>query len=511
MTKKVLTIALCLAVILGMGGVAGLVLPLEASAESIAVDFTKYSTKSSDNSSFSISRDTFEVNPNGGRVSFVSTSDKTFDFTRSFTLSGKMSNSVAPDGMTVTFQPDGDYSYDGTYGSSLCAYKFENTTGARNALVAEFDTYYNGSIDDNDVVNAIGSSRASRIPHIAIATIDGSGKDTPIDAAKAEAGQDQSFRIQWDLTDPDAGSGTYTFTYSGKSVSYSGLVPADLFGSDEAYLSLTGSVNFDPSYGDSKTPWGLTLDTIKYTDPEPAVSAVSFTVAENGQPSEGTYDVEVDGQLMEGVSGEVTLDPVTYAEAGRYTYTIREIAGKKGSVQYDTKEYLAEVTVTRKGNKLVADTRYYDGDKSMSSLTIDNKVDAEPKLSVSEQVTGAEGAKGGDLVTFAVTVSNDAGGGTAHGIRVRRYVPEYLNFYEIESVSGVTCDYGCNDQKEFANWYIEKLEPGKSVTLTFTAEAHYCKPDSLDVGSGGFYEHLDLADPADAPYANTKTDPAEAY
>ena len=187
--KKLLTITLCLAVILSMGSLAQFAWVSDASAESVAIDFTKYSTSSSDNDSFSITRDTFSVEPNGDRVSFVSTSDKPFDFTRSFTLSGTLDTSVAPDGITLTFQPDGSYSYDGTYGSSLCVYQFENTTGARNALVAEFDTYYNGSIDNNSVINAIGSSNQDRIPHIAIATLDGSGKDTPISAAKRSAGR----------------------------------------------------------------------------------------------------------------------------------------------------------------------------------------------------------------------------------------------------------------------------------------------------------------------------------
>lgn len=50
-------------------------------------------------------------------------------------------------------------------------------------------------------------------------------------------------------------------------------------------------------------------------------------------------------QTVQNVGRNVSFEPIVYTEAGTYTYTIAEVAGKNANIVYDRTQYTAEVTV----------------------------------------------------------------------------------------------------------------------------------------------------------------------
>lgn len=69
-------------------------------------------------------------------------------------------------------------------------------------------------------------------------------------------------------------------------------------------------------------------------------------------------------QTVENVGRNVSFDPIVYKQAGTYTYTIAEVAGKNANIVYDRTQYTAQVTVEKdsEGNYR-AEIVYMRGDK----------------------------------------------------------------------------------------------------------------------------------------------------
>lgn len=71
-------------------------------------------------------------------------------------------------------------------------------------------------------------------------------------------------------------------------------------------------------------------------------------------------DGTVKGKVTSNGDGSINFDRITYNNPGEFDYTIREVQGTDGAITYDTSTKRVHVSVTRDGNKLVANVTYPD-------------------------------------------------------------------------------------------------------------------------------------------------------
>lgn len=92
-------------------------------------------------------------------------------------------------------------------------------------------------------------------------------------------------------------------------------------------------------------------------------------------------------QIVASNSGKnVTFREITYTEAGTYTYTVREVSGVLGGVDYDDASYEVTVEVTDKDGYLQAEVTYPEG-----GVVFENTYQAAPasyRLAVKKSLTG---------------------------------------------------------------------------------------------------------------------------
>lgn len=456
-------------------------------------------------------------------LSYVLTSKNTVDFSRSFTYSGKLTDTNAPDGFTITFQPNKDYSITDTAGGSgLCVYKQSaDSAYAVKGLVSEVDSYDSAgyNLDGASLKAALAghgwTSASATTPHMAITTPTDSSSEwesvkdaqTVNTGGSGNSAATYDVTVKWTVTDQATGYGTYTFTYGDKSVSYS-FDPKDVFGGYEVYMSLTGSENFKIGGSYSRAPWSFETGTFSYAVRSSATATITAGVTVNGKtPSDlQKYDfvlTDADGNVLQTKQNDgaaVTFDPMNYGEAGQYTYYIQQKPGSEAGVTYDDSKYKAVVSVGGSHDILSAGVSYYKGDTLADQAAFANK--AEPaKLVVRETDSStARYAQGGQKIKYTIKITNK-GKGDAAGVYVRRYMPDRTTFWSVDKAGY----YGCIDQREHASWFVRKIPAGSSVTLTFTIEVDECHPDNYVIGHQVYWQ---LMNSYDKPYLNQTADPS---
>lgn len=123
-----------------------------------------------------------------------------------------------------------------------------------------------------------------------------------------------------------------------------------------------------------------------------------------------------------------------------------------------------------------------------------------PELSVKESSSqSSRYAEDDKIYKYTITVENKSTS-DAVGLFVRRYMPEYTNFYSTDSLG----HYGCVDGREHVSWFIDRLKAGERVQLTFRAAVNNCRPDRLVIRHRVYYEISGSETP---PMMNTGTDP----
>ena len=87
--------------------------------------------------------------------------------------------------------------------------------------------------------------------------------------------------------------------------------------------------------------------------------------------------------------GKITMSPIEYKEAGKHTYTLREVPGDAGNgITYDGKTYTVETTITDNGKgELVAKHELKDADEAKFTNTYKPNPD---EFSVTDQVTATK-------------------------------------------------------------------------------------------------------------------------
>lgn len=110
--------------------------------------------------------------------------------------------------------------------------------------------------------------------------------------------------------------------------------------------------------------------------------------------------------------------------------------------------------------------------------------------------------KPGGLLTYTLNVKNK-GDATLTGIVIRDYVPDYTLFYKFNDSIG---KYGAINKREHVTWFIETLQAGESLELSFTVRVNTCIPNNAEISNTALYTVTDNPTPI---YTNDPNDPAE--
>ena len=94
--------------------------------------------------------------------------------------------------------------------------------------------------------------------------------------------------------------------------------------------------------------------------------------------------------------GKITMDPIEYTEAGKHTYTLREVPGDAGNgITYDGKTYTIETTITDNGDgTLSAAHKLKDADEAKFNNSYKPNPD---EFSVTDQIVATKRLTGRDL------------------------------------------------------------------------------------------------------------------
>ncbi len=102
-------------------------------------------------------------------------------------------------------------------------------------------------------------------------------------------------------------------------------------------------------------------------------------------------------------NGNVYFKKLTYTEAGKYTYTVREKAGTLGGVTYDTNAYEVTVTVTdNKDGSLSAEATSKSGDITFTNTYKANPAKLNSGVEVTKNLEGRDWTDA-DAFTFVIT------------------------------------------------------------------------------------------------------------
>lgn len=94
--------------------------------------------------------------------------------------------------------------------------------------------------------------------------------------------------------------------------------------------------------------------------------------------------------------GKIAMSEIAYTEAGKHTYTLREVPGDAGNgITYDDKTYTIETTITDKGDGTLVAKHELKGDKEAK---FSNSYKPNPdEFSVTDQITAAKSLDGREL------------------------------------------------------------------------------------------------------------------
>ena len=170
----------------------------------------------------------------------------------------------------------------------------------------------------------------------------------------------------------------------------------------DGVLTIRDAVEFTNTYQPVETAVTLT-GTKTLANRTLAANEFGFEVVEvvNGVVQEGNVST---GQNK--ADGSIEFRPITYHQAGTYTYIIREVDGKLANVSYDKTEYTVTVEVTDKDGRLEAAVTYHTAD---GKAPVFGNVYAPGDASV--VLSGTKTLIGRDLVNkeFTFEILNAAG------------------------------------------------------------------------------------------------------
>ncbi len=213
------------------------------------------------------------------------------------------------------------------------------------------------------------------------------------------------------VSEKNAGTTLDGITYSGNVAEITVTVTPNKKGKLSAAVEVTsGKAKFENTYTKNPVESSVTSQIAVakvLTGRDLAAGEFSFELREvKGGDSELIETVENDAE------GNVTFKPIKYTEIGQHTYTLYEVAGDAGGIDYDNAVYTIVTTIADNGKGELVATHELKGAEDVKSIEFKNAYNLTPEsFSVTDQITATKSLDGRDLkdgeFSFELVEGND--------------------------------------------------------------------------------------------------------
>jgi len=199
------------------------------------------------------------------------------------------------------------------------------------------------------------------------------------------------------VSEKNAGTTVDGITYSGNVAEITVTVTPNKKGKLSAAVEVTsGKAKFENTYTTNPVESSVTSQIAVakvLTGRDLTAGEFSFELREvKGGDSELIETVENDAE------GNVTFKPIKYTEIGQHTYTLHEVAGDAGGIDYDNAVYTIVTTIADNGKGELVATHELKGAEGVESIEFKNAYNLTPESSsVTDQITATKVLDGRDL------------------------------------------------------------------------------------------------------------------
>ena len=199
------------------------------------------------------------------------------------------------------------------------------------------------------------------------------------------------------VSEKNAGTTVDGIAYSGNVAEITVTVTPDKKGVLSAEVEVTsGKAKFENTYTTNPVESSVTdkIDVTKVlTGRDLTAGEFSFELREvKGEDSELIETVE------NAADGKVTFSPIEYTEIGQRTYTLHEVKGNAGGIDYDNTVYTIVTTISDNSKGQLVATHELKGDEDVKSIEFKNAYNLTPKrFSVTDKITATKVLAGRDL------------------------------------------------------------------------------------------------------------------
>ena len=323
---------------------------------------------------------------------------------------GTTSNGISYDGKTYTIVTTITDNGDGTLSA---------THKLQGAETAEFKNSYNlapssSSVTDQIKATKVLDGRGLKDGEFSFELVEGEGKDAKIVATGKNDAEgtitmdavkyDKPGKHTYTLREVNGGAGGITYSTAKFTIETTITDNGDGTLKAEHVLKGDGKAEFTNSYKPGSKDSSVT-DQVKATKSldgrDLKAGEFSFELVEGN-------DVVATG--TNAADGKITMSEITYNEAGKHTYTLREVPGDAGNgITYDGKTYTIETTITDNGDGTLEAKHVLKG---ADEAKFNNGYKPNPdEFSVTDQITAAKVLTGRDLkegeFSFELVEGND--------------------------------------------------------------------------------------------------------
>ena len=279
----------------------------------------------------------------------------------------------------------------------------------KDAKTAEFKNSYNLTPKDSSVTDQINATKVLTGRELGLVAGEFRFELVKDNEVVATGTNNADGKIVMDpVTYTEAGEHTYTLRETKAGATENGIT----YSTAEYTIVTTvtddgdGTLNVEHKLQGDERPifenaYSVTPDKFSVTDQVTAKKVLDGRDLKDGEFSfelvEGEgKDTKVVATGKNAADGKITMSPIEYTEAGKHTYTLREVAGAEGNgITYDGKTYTIETTIIDNGKgKLEAKHKLKDADEAKFNNSYKPNPD---EFSVTDQVTAKKVLDGRDL------------------------------------------------------------------------------------------------------------------
>ena len=287
------------------------------------------------------------------------------------------------------------------------------------------------------------------------------------------------------VSEKNAGTTVDGIAYSGNVAEITVTVTPDKKGVLSAEVEVTsGKAKFENTYTTNPVESSVTdkIDVTKVlTGRDLTAGEFSFELREvKGEDSELIETVE------NAADGKVTFSPIEYTEIGQHTYTLHEVKGNAGGIDYDNTVYTIVTTISDNSKGQLVATHELKGDEDVKSIEFKNAYNLTPKrFSVTDKITATKVLAGRDLKDgefnfelvegddVVATGTNDARGKIA--MSAVEYTAAGEHTYTLREVNGGTASNGISyDGKTYT--IVTTITDNGDGTLSATHKLQGAEP-----------------------------------